>query len=98
MYDVNTRQLVAEHATKDKLGKSAYHQGPRLFVTNPDTNHTFLLFEQVIARIGESPDYELQPMSQTPAPVHCGGDVHDGRIYFGSGSHLHSANIGDIDK
>ncbi|MBT4098167.1 MAG: hypothetical protein HOM68_10030 [Gemmatimonadetes bacterium] len=96
VYDIEARSVLLEHATTDSLGESAYHQGPRLFLTDPETGTTFLLFHHCIARICGAPDYHLQKVSESPVPIHCGGDILAGRIYFGSGSHLYSYDIGDL--
>ena len=37
--------------------------------------------------------YELQMIAESPVPIGPGGDVFDGRIYFGSGSHLYSYEL-----
>jgi len=90
VYDVERRRVLAEHATGDTLGRSAYHQGPRLFITIPETGDVLVLFERAIARVCEGPHYRLEQVSEPPIPIQCGGDLHEGRIYFGSGSHLYS--------
>lgn len=96
VYDIEARSILLEHATTDSLGESAYHQGPRLFITDPDTDTTFLLFHHCIAKICSAPDYHLQKVSESPVPIHCGGDLLGGRIYFGSGSHLYSCDTGEF--
>lgn len=95
VYDAAQRTILVEHAT-EPIGPTAYHQGPRLFVADNATGQMYLLFQRGIARVGAAPDFRLELVSESPIAIHCGGDMLDGRIYFGSGSHLYSFDTGRI--
>ena len=97
VFDPVARVILKEHATEEQFGLTAYHQGPRLFIRDPDSGEMYLLFQKGIARISGGPDYKIELLSEAPIPIQCGGDLLNGRIYFGSGSHLYSCNIAGVE-
>jgi len=53
-----------------------------------------MLFVKGIARIDPA-TFGITMLHQSPVPIGPGGDFHNGRIYFGSGSHLYSYKVPD---
>jgi len=37
--------------------------------------------------------FEITMLAESPVPIGPGGDIHNGRIYFGSGSHMYSCAV-----
>ena len=96
-FDPVARRIVQETDVTTDLGRTNGQQGPRIFVGGPAAE-IFALFERGIARIyddgsGASPRFRIELVAQSPVPVGPGGDLLDGRIYFGSGSHVYSWKV-----
>ena len=91
VFDPNQREIIHEEDTGARLGPSCYHQGPRIFVPGPG-NSLYLLFVKGIAS-ADIGTHTLSLPAESPVPVLSGGDILEGRIYFGSGSHLYSYQI-----
>jgi streptogramin lyase len=91
VFDSATREVVHEEMVSARHGRTVSHQGPRVFVVGPDGT-TYLLFAKGIARI-DSKTHEVVMIAESPVPIGLGGDVLDGRIYFGSGSHMYSYTV-----
>lgn len=93
VFDPVVRAVVHEEDTGDVFGLTNDQQGPRVFVTAPNGN-LYVLFEKGIALIDQD-DHSIEMIAESPVPIGPGGDFLDGRIYFGSGSHLYSYDVGD---
>ena len=91
VFDPTTRQVVFENDTADRLGSTNSQQGPRVFIRTPP-NDVYMLFAKGIARI-DPQTFDVKLVAASPIPIGPGGDYLDGRIYFGSGSHLYSWQI-----
>ncbi len=93
VFDPGDRQVVHQRELDAEFGPTTSQQGPRVFVTAPD-GAIFILFTKGIA-IVEPDTHEIRMPAESPVPVGPGGDILDGRIYFGSGSHLYSYQVSD---
>ncbi|MCK5806461.1 MAG: hypothetical protein KAI66_26755, partial [Lentisphaeria bacterium] len=91
VFDPKTRKVVYEKDTTATLGATTSQQGPRVFVRTPE-NRVFMLFVKGIAQV--DPDtFEIGMEAVSPVSIGPGGTYLDGRIYFGSSSHLYSWQI-----
>lgn len=88
VFDPATRKIVHEQNTKDAFGPTNWQQGPRTFVT-ADDGAIYILFVKGIATLDQS-THEITLLAKSPVKIGPGGDWLDGRIYFGSGSHVYS--------
>jgi len=93
VFDPARRKVVHEKNTADDFGLTNWQQGPRVFVLGPK-GKTYMLFVKGIAQIDPT-TFEITMLAESPVPIGPGGDIHDGRIYFASGSHLYSYKIPD---
>ena len=91
VFDPAQRSVVHEEDLEPKFGTSCYQQGPRVFVLGPD-GALYMLLVKGIARV-EPGTFAITMLAESPVPVGPGGDFLDGRIYFGSGSHVYSYEI-----
>ena len=97
VFDPVARRIVQEEDVAERLGRTNGQQGPRIFVGGPSAE-IFVLFARGIGRVHDdgsaaSPRFRLELVAASPVPVGPGGDVLDGRIYFGSGSHVYSWKV-----
>ncbi len=88
VFDPDSREVLRSERTAESYGLTARQQGPRVFVTTPSGN-VYMLFVTGIVRVNPS-DHSLSLLAASPVPVSFGGDWLNGRIYFGSGSHVYS--------
>lgn len=91
VFDPIQRKVLHEEDTAAHLGPTCYQQGPRVFTQGPDGT-LYMLFTKGVAKV----DIELHDitlLAESPVPIICGGDILDGRLYFGSGSHLYSYQL-----
>jgi hypothetical protein len=93
VFDPATRAIVYEKDLSGTLGHSISHQGPRVFVQGPH-GELYMLFEKGVARV-DLTTHEVTLLAESPVPIGPGGDYLDGRIYFGSGSHLYSYGVSE---
>jgi len=75
------------------FGITNSQQGPRVFILSPD-KQIYMLFVKSIARI-DLESFEIIQLAESPVAIGPGGDILDGQIFFGSGSHLYSYKIGE---
>ncbi len=87
-FDPDSREVIRSERTTECYGLTARQQGPRVFVTTP-AGSVYMLFVRGIVRVNPS-DHSLTILAASPVPVSFGGDWLNGRIYFGSGSHVYS--------
>lgn len=85
------RRVIYERPTAAKFGSTANQQGPRVFVTDPQGT-VYILFNKGIARLDQA-TFDIALLAESPVPVALGGDYLDGRVYFGSGSHVYSYTL-----
>ena len=88
VFDPDSRRVLHSEITADRYGLTARQQGPRVFVTTSAGN-VYMLFIKGIVRVDPS-DHSLALLAESPVPIGFGGDWLNGRIYFGSGSHVYS--------
>ncbi len=88
VFDPATKELIHQFDMEATLGSTISHQGPRVFVPGPD-GELYMLFRKGVAQVNLE-THEITLLAESPVPIGPGGDYHDGRIYFGSGSHLYS--------
>lgn len=62
-----------------------------MFVRGPK-EEVYALFVRAIARI-EPQGWRIHLLAKSPVSVDAGGDYHEGRIWFASGSHLYSYRL-----
>ncbi len=91
VFDPAKRKVVHELNTTESLGRTCVQQGPRIFVRDPKGT-VYMLFTKGIARV-EPGTFEITLLAKSPVPVGPGGDYHQGRIYFASGSHVYSYQV-----
>lgn len=97
VFDPSARRIVQEQDVSQRLGPTNNQQGPRVFVCGP-AGEAFALFERGIVQIlddgGDArPRFRVELVAESPVPIGPGGDLLDGRIYFGSGSHVYSWSV-----
>jgi streptogramin lyase len=92
VFDPVQRKVIHRFDTEPDFGVTNVQQGPRVFVQGEDGT-VFILFVKGIARI-DPKTFSMTMLVESPAPIGPGGDYLDGRIYFGSGSHLYSWAVG----
>jgi hypothetical protein len=90
-FDPVTKKIVHQYDTTEKFGSTISHQGPRVFVPGPD-GALYMLFRKGVAQVNLE-THEITLLAESPVTIGPGGDYHDGRIYFGSGSHLYSYGV-----
>jgi len=88
VFDPKTRTLIHQSDTSEPFGATISHQGPRVFVPGPDGT-LYMLFQKGVAQV-DTASHLITMLAESPVPIGPGGDYLDGRIYFGSGSHLYS--------
>ncbi len=88
VFDPEKRAVVHEQDTGTEFGASCYQQGPRVFVENPD-GLLYMLFRKGVARV-DLETHAITMLAESPVPIGPGGAWLDGRVYFGSGSHVYS--------
>jgi len=86
------RHLVCVRDLEPQFGPTPSQQGPRVFVCHPQDGRVFLLLRRGIAQV-DARDCSVRLLAEVPVPIGAGGDYLDGRIYFGSGSHLYSCEV-----
>lgn len=87
-FDPATKEILLQFDMEETLGRTISHQGPRVFVPGPD-GALYMLFRKGVAQVNLE-THAITMLAESPVPIGPGGDYHDGRIYFGSGSHLYS--------
>jgi hypothetical protein len=91
VFDPAARSISHEHDLEPEFGLTTSQQGPRVFVAAPD-GRIFILFCKGIAQV-DLDDYSVRMLAEAPVVIGPGGDYLDGRIYFGSDSHLYSWEV-----
>ncbi|HNT34766.1 MAG TPA: hypothetical protein PKH07_07195, partial [bacterium] len=91
VFDPVKRVVVHQSDVTAEFGLSIYHQGPRVFVPAADGS-LYMLFVKGVAQVDLN-TYAITLLAESPVPIHAGGDILDGRIYFSSGSHLYSYEV-----
>jgi len=93
VFDPAQRTIIHEKAVDAEFGPTVSQQGSRVFVVAPD-GIIYVLFAKGIGAI--DPDtHEITMLAESPVRIGAGGDILDGRIYFGSGSHVYSYAVPD---
>jgi len=88
VFDPATSELVQEVGLEEEFGRTAYGQGPRIFIDGPD-GRVFMLFQKGIAEL-DLETHAITMLVESPIAITTGGDYLDGRVYFGHGSHVYS--------
>ncbi|MBI4557361.1 MAG: hypothetical protein HY706_07255 [Candidatus Hydrogenedentes bacterium] len=91
VFDAAKREVIHEEDTEAKFGPTISHQGPRVFVPSPEGN-LYMLFVKGIAQVNLT-THTITMLAESPVPIGPGGDYLDGRIYFGSESHVYSYQV-----
>ena len=93
VFDPMKREIINDQPTEPTFGRTAYQQGPRVFVRGPK-GQVYVLFEKSIA-IVEAGKFNIRMLAVSPVPINYGGDYLNGRIYFASGSHVYSYGVSE---
>lgn len=93
VFDPGGRRVVHQRELEAEFGPTTSQQGPRVLITAPD-GAIFILFTRGIALV-EPDTHDIRMLAESPVPIGPGGDILDGRIYFGSGSHLYSYQVSE---
>jgi len=91
VFDPEQRTIIHQQDLEERWGRTNIQQGPRIFVWGED-EELFMLTENAITRV-DLDSYEVSLVAESPVEIGPGGDYYDGRIYFGSGSHLYSYQV-----
>ncbi|MFO7901218.1 MAG: hypothetical protein ACQESR_23865 [Planctomycetota bacterium] len=91
VFNPETKKIVHEKDLAKDFGRTTGQQGPRVFVTDPKDT-VYILFNKGIGRINPD-EFSIEWVADAPVGIGPGGDYYDGRIYFGSGSHLISYEV-----
>ncbi len=91
VFDPGDRRVVHQEELESEFGPTTSQQGPRVFVTAPD-GAVYILFTKGVAVV-ETDTYAIRMLAESPVPIGPGGDILNGRIYFGSGSHVYSYRV-----
>ncbi len=91
VFDPATRKLVHQADLEPQFGATNSQQGPRVFAAAPDGT-LYMLFEKGVARVDQE-THAIEMLAESPIPIGAGGTIHDGRIYFGTDSHLLSYKL-----
>ena len=91
VFDAEQRTVVHEQDLGEDLGRTNRQQGPRVFVLDTSTETVYILFRKGVAKVEEN--YSITMLAESPVPIGPGGDILDGKIYFGSSSHLYSYQV-----
>ena len=91
VFDPKTRKIVMEKNIEAELGRTSGSQQARIFIPAPD-GKIYLLLNKGIALLNPE-TFAITMLAQSPVPIGPGGDWLDGRIYFGSGSHMYSWQV-----
>ncbi|MFW6171247.1 MAG: hypothetical protein ACODAD_12210 [Planctomycetota bacterium] len=93
VFNPETKEVVHDQELAEEFGKTTGQQGPRVFVTDPEGT-VYILFRNGIGRINPD-DFSIGWLADSPVGIGPGGDYYDGRIYFGSGSHVISWRVSE---
>jgi len=88
VFDPAQQKVIYEQDTIEQFGVSCHQQGPRVFVLRAD-GALYMLFRKGVAQV-DLKTHSITMLAESPVPIGPGGDILDGRIYFGSNSHLYS--------
>lgn len=91
VFDPNKREVIHQEDTDAAFGPTISHQGPRVFVLTPN-GELYMLFVKGIAVV-DLKTHAITLLAESPVPIGPGGDFLNGRIFFGSGSHLYSYGV-----
>ncbi|MCG2681548.1 MAG: hypothetical protein L6455_16525 [Kiritimatiellae bacterium] len=91
VFDPARLAVIHEADMEAEFGLVGYQQGPRNLLAGPD-GRIYVLLLKGIARV-DPVTHELALLAESPVPVRQGGDFCNGRLYFGSGSHLYSWTV-----
>jgi len=94
VFDAAKREVVHEEDLEAKFGATTSQQGPRVFIVGAHRNAPtlYMLFVKGIAQV-DLTTHAITMLAESPVPIGPGGDILDGRIYFGSGSHVYSYQV-----
>jgi hypothetical protein len=90
-FDPDKREIVYQEDMEPRFGLTAWDQGPRIFVPTDD-GRIFILFNRGIAEL-DPESYTVTMRAEVPRGIANGGVYLDGRIYYSTGTHLHSWEV-----
>ncbi|MCB9784424.1 MAG: hypothetical protein H6751_15785 [Candidatus Omnitrophica bacterium] len=91
VFDPIKRKVIHQQALSEEFGPTTSQQGPRVFVASPEGD-LYMLFRKGVGQV-DLKDYGIKMLADSPVTIGPGGDYLDGKIYFGSGSHLYSYQV-----
>ncbi|HOZ48180.1 MAG TPA: hypothetical protein PLO37_18695 [Candidatus Hydrogenedentes bacterium] len=100
VFDAAKREVIHEEDLDATFGPTTSQQGPRVFVLGDRAKAgaegsvpaLYMLFVKGVAQV-DLTTHAITMLAESPVPVGPGGDFLDGRIYFGSGSHVYSYQV-----
>lgn len=91
VFDPAKREVIHEELLGETHGRTASQQQPRIFVMSPE-NVLYMLFAKGVARV-DYKTHAITMLAESPVSIGPGGTYLDGRVYFGSGSHVYSYTV-----
>ncbi len=91
VFDPVARRIVHVQDTEAEFGRVGYQQGPRKLIQGED-GLIYMLFLNCVAYVDPQTN-RLVRLVDSPIPMHTGGEVLNGRLYFACGSHLYSVSL-----
>ncbi len=85
LFDPAKRAVVHQEPVPEEFGITVSEQGPRVFAQAPDKLYVFC--EHAIAAV-DPETHKLSLVAKSPVELKSGGPYHDGRLYFGTSSHV----------
>ncbi len=95
VFDPVKRSIIHQADVSVELGNTVSDQGPRIFV--PVGEKVYVIFEKGIAAVDHA-TFEIKLLAESPVKIQTGGDYLDGRIYFGTPSHIGSYDLNTAAK
>lgn len=91
VFDPVKKKIIHRENLEKKFGRTSWAQSPRIFVEG-EKGDLYILFVKGIVKV-DLATHQPEMIAESPVPVDIGGDYHDGKIYFASGSHLCSYTL-----
>lgn len=91
VFDWKTRKIISQKDVSKQFGLTASSESQRVFLVGScgDDERIYVLFKNKIARIDTNKN-DLISLALIPQGITAPGAIHNGIIYFASGSHLYS--------
>jgi hypothetical protein len=91
VFDAAKRTVVHDEDTTETFGPTCYQQQSHVFVLGPEGT-VYIIFRKGIAQVDQE-THAITMLAESPVSIGPGGDILNGRVYFGSGSHVYSYQV-----